>query len=412
MAPPGKTEDPPLPSAATGEAGPRLRGRSRRIGRRVLVVAGIILALNAFTCATWSFFSGRPGALASQVISGALVLGFVGAMLVGFRYSSVWLRTLYAVSAVWIGALNFAFFAALGCWLTEGIVRWAGWPVPRLTLAEVWFGAAFLAVGFGLINARWLRVTRVTVALAHLPEVWHGRTIALVSDLHLGHVLGPGFVRKIITRLRALQPDAVLISGDMFDGTPIGLDRLVADWRGFRPGRGIFYVTGNHDEFAERRIYLEAVRRTGIRVLDNEKISIDGLQIVGVHDSEAHDPAVLRAVLERAQLAAGRPSILVAHQPVNLAVAEAAGISLQLSGHTHRGQVWPWRWLVARIYGRFAYGLNRFGRLQVYTSSGAGTWGPPLRVGTRSEIVLIRLEGEDAAVAAARAARAGAAARG
>jgi uncharacterized protein len=405
MAPPGKTEDLPLPPAASPEASPRPPGRSRRIGRRILVIAGLILALNAFTGASWSFFSGRPGALATQIASGVLVVSFVGAMLLGFRHASVWLRTVYAVSAVWIGALNFAFFAALGCWLTAGIAHLAGWPVPRPALAELWFGAAFLAVGYGLINARWLRVTRVTVALAHLTEAWNGRTLALVSDLHLGHVLGPRFVRKIVARLRSLRPEAVLISGDMFDGTPIGLDRLVADWRGFRPGQGIFYVTGNHDEFAERRIYLEAVRRTGIRVLDNEKIVVNGLQIVGVHDAEAHDPAILTDILERAQLDPGRPSILLAHQPVNLAVAEAAGISLQLSGHTHRGQVWPWRWLVGRIYGRFAYGLNRFGRLLVYTSSGAGTWGPPLRVGTKSEIVLLRLERKDAGLAGSRTAR-------
>jgi predicted MPP superfamily phosphohydrolase len=176
----------------------------------------------------------------------------------------------------------------------------------------------------------------------------------------------------------------------MFDGSPVGLDRLVAPWQRFSPPRGIFYVTGNHDEFAERRIYLDAVGRTGIRVLNNEKVSVEGLQIVGVHDSEAGDPSLLRDILRRAELDPRRPSILLAHQPANLRIAEEEGISLQLSGHTHGGQFWPWIFFVSRIYGRFAYGLSRLGKLLVFTSNGVGTWGPPARVGTKSEIVLLR----------------------
>ena len=127
-------------------------------------------------------------------------------------------------------------------------------------------------------------------------------------------------------------------------------------------------------------------------MLHTEKVDVAGLQIVGVHDSEAGQPEILRQILRRAELDPQRPSILLAHRPVNLAVAEAEGVSLQLSGHTHSGQFWPWNLVVARIYGQFAYGLGRLGRLLVYTSSGVGTWGPPLRVGTKAEIVLIRFE--------------------
>jgi len=127
-------------------------------------------------------------------------------------------------------------------------------------------------------------------------------------------------------------------------------------------------------------------------VLNNEMVSVCGLQIVGVHDSEAADPAALRQILRQAQIDRLHASILLAHKPTNPAVAEEEGVSLQVSGHTHAGQFWPWNLLVSRIYGQFAYGLSRFGQLMVYTSSGAGTWGPPLRVGTKSEIVLIRLQ--------------------
>lgn len=380
----------PESSALPASSSPPGHGGLRRILRFGIVVSAILLGVNAFVCATWSYFFGMRGWLAWQAIPGALAVAFIVTTIVGFRLSNSLLRFVYAVSAAWLGALNYAFFAALACWLADAWAGLVGWPWPRLDIGATFFGAALLTTIYGLSNAAWLRVTRVTVELPHLPEAWTGRTIALVTDLHLGHLSGPGFLRRVIARLRSLQPDAVLISGDMFDGSPIGLDRLVAPWREFSAAKGIYYVTGNHDEFADRALFWEAVKRTGIRVLNNEKISVDGLQIVGVHDSEAGDARELRRLLRRAAIDPRQPSLLLAHQPANLAVAEEEGISLQLSGHTHRGQMWPWNLLVARIWRRFAYGLNRLGRLQVYTSSGAGTWSPPLRVGTKAEIVLIR----------------------
>lgn len=356
------------------------------------VISIILLTVNAFVCATISHFFGLPGWLIWQAIPALLPIAFIATTIAGFRLSNHLLRIIYAISAAWLGALNFAFFAAGACWIFCLPAWLLGWPWSPFDLAAVLFGLAGAISIYGLINSAWLRVTRINVRLPHLPEAWKGRTIALVTDIHLGHISGPGFLERIISRLRLLNPDAVLIGGDLFDGTTVNLDRLVSPWRNYSAPRGIFYVTGNHDEFAERSIYLHAIRRTGVHVLNNEKVVVDGLQIVGVHDSEAEDAAVLRAILRGVRLDSQLPSVLLAHRPVNLVVAREEGISLQLSGHTHQGQLWPWNLLVARIYGPFAYGLHRLGALQIYTSSGAGTWGPPLRVGTKSEIVLLRLE--------------------
>jgi predicted MPP superfamily phosphohydrolase len=364
----------------------------RRMTRFILIVSIILLSVNAFVSATVGYFFGEPDWLLWQLIPAVLPVGFILTAILGFRFSNPLLRFIYGLSASWLGFLNFAFFAAASCWIIAGIAWLIGRPLPRVELASVLFGAAILAAAYGLINAAWLRVTTITVPLPNLPAAWQGHTIALVTDLHLGHLAGPRFLRRVIARLRSLRPEAVLIGGDMFDGSTVGLDRLASAWRGFSAPRGIYFVTGNHDEFAERGIYLKAVERAGIHLLNNEKVSVEGLQIVGVHDSEAGDPRELRTILRRARLDRNAPSILLAHRPVNLAVAEEEGVSLQLSGHTHGGQVWPWNLLVSRIYGRFAYGLHRLEKLLVYTSNGAGTWGPPLRVGTKSEIVLIRLE--------------------
>jgi predicted MPP superfamily phosphohydrolase len=151
-------------------------------------------------------------------------------------------------------------------------------------------------------------------------------------------------------------------------------------------------VTGNHEEFSDSTKYLEAVTRSGIRVLNNEKVTVDGLQIVGVQDRDQANADRFRTILQRADLDRNRASILLAHVPHRLAIAEKEGVSLQLSGHTHGGQIFPFTWFTRRVFREFTYGLKRFGELLVYTSSGAGTWGPPMRVGTRPEILLIEFE--------------------
>jgi hypothetical protein len=355
----------------------------------VSLVVSVVLLAECFVSVTWNRFAARAD-LRWEGASLLLALSFIPATIIGFRHTSPVLRGVYAAAAVWLGTLNYLFFAALAAWIAAGLSHLFGWSLPLRVVVEVAYGAGLVATGAAMINAACLRTTRIVVSLPHLPATWEQRTAALVTDLHLGHISGPRFLRKVIGRLRRLQPDVVLVSGDLFDGTTIGLDRLVADWRSYSPPQGIYYVTGNHDEFAERTIYLRAVEHAGVRVLNNEKVTLDGIQLIGVHDSEGGQPEILREILRRARIDPAQPSILLSHQPRHLPIAEAAGISLQLSGHTHRGQYWPWNWVVARVWGRFAYGLHQLGRLWVYTSSGAGTWGPPLRLGTRSEVVLLR----------------------
>jgi predicted MPP superfamily phosphohydrolase len=349
-------------------------------------------AANAFVCWTWSHFSGTAGWRVWQLFPDLLALAFISCSVMAFRYTSAPLRAVHRVSAWWLGALNFAVFAAVGCWIMAGAFWLAGLPVQRVYIARFFFTASLLMTIYGLINAAWIRVTRITVQLPHLPKAWHGRTAALVTDTHLGPLSGLFFLRRVLKRLGSVRPDVVFISGDLFDGSPVGLKRLVAPWLEFSAPWGVFFVTGNHEEFSDRGVFLNALTGSGIRILNNEKVGIHGLQLVGIHNSEAATPQTLRAILRRVQLDPQQPSILLSHEPINLVVPEEEGVSLQLSGHTHRGQMWPWNLVASRVYGRFAYGLNRLGNLQVYTSSGAGTWGPPLRVGTRAEIVLIQFE--------------------
>jgi len=262
----------------------------------------------------------------------------------------------------------------------------------RRVLVGVLFGFALLASLYGVVNAAWTRVKRITVKLPNLPESWRGRVAALVSDTHLGHVRGYGFMKRIVGMLTRLRPDIVFIGGDLYDGTVARVRELAKPWAKLSAPLGTYFVTGNHEEFSDHTKYVDAVAHSGVRVLNNEKVTVDGLQIAGVHFRDSTNDDHFRAILRGMGLDRNRASILLTHAPDRVQIAEEEGISLQLSGHTHGGQFFPFTWITSRLYGKFVYGLQRLGSLLVYTSYGAGTWGPPLRVGTTPEIVLIQFE--------------------
>lgn len=356
------------------------------------VFASILLSANWLIAATWNAFWGYDTAPVWQWLGPILSLTFVATTILGRRHSSLALRTIYGISATWLGFLNFAVFAALATWLLSALFALTPFqPDPRM-LVSLCFGGAALAGIYGLFNASWLRTTEVTVKLPYLPASWHGRTAALVTDVHLGHLRRTAFTRRIVAQLQRLRPAAVFVSGDLFDGVEADLISLIAPWAKLSTPLGSYYVTGNHEEFSDRSKFIRSLESCGLQVLNNEKVELDGLQLVGIHDGETHDPALYTQLLQRAHLDPHRPSVLLAHQPAHLAIPARAGISLQLSGHTHRGQIWPWHWLAARVHGPYVYGLHPFGEMQVLTSSGAGTWGIPMRVATKCEIVLLRFE--------------------
>jgi predicted MPP superfamily phosphohydrolase len=331
--------------------------------------------------------------LALRVFLTLLSVSFIPATVLSHRYSNFLVRGFYKISATWLGFLHFGFMAAAMIWISYGMAALSRIPLNPRSLAIVLFGIAPFAGVYSMINAASIRVNEITVTLPNLPESWQGRVAAFVSDIHLGHIRGVGFIRRIVTILNRIRPDVVFIAGDMFDGSAVDLSQLVHPWTEFSALYGTYFIAGNHEEFSGDTRYLDALKRSGLCILNNEKVTVDGLQIVGVHYRDSTDPQRFHSILEKARLDKGGASILLAHSPVLLEVAEKAGISLQLSGHTHAGQLFPFTWIVSRIYGPFGYGLNRLGNLMIYTSCGAGTWGAPMRMGTKPEIVLIRFEG-------------------
>jgi uncharacterized protein len=366
---------------------------------RILVAVAIIQSIlflgHWFVYETWIAFWGPSGVLGPALLRpllAVLSVSFVAATLLAFRYFNAFVQVFYRIASVWLGALNFFFVAACSSWIAYGAVQVAGLHIGRPAIAGSLFGLAIVASIYGIINAASIRVKNISVKLPGLPASWRGRVAALITDTHLGHVRGLGFVSRLVAKLRKLGADVVFISGDFFDGTKVDPNLLTAPWKLLAPRFGKYFVTGNHEEFSDPAKYIDAIDRSGIRVLNSEKINLDGLQVVGIPYHDSTDAGHFRRVLESTEIDPTRASILLSHVPHGLTIAEDEGISLQLSGHTHGGQIFPFTWFTNRIFGAFTYGLNRHGKMSVYTSSGAGTWGPPMRVGTQPEIVLIHFE--------------------
>jgi predicted MPP superfamily phosphohydrolase len=259
----------------------------------------------------------------------------------------------------------------------------------REILIEVMIGIAVVASFYGFINAGVTRTTRINVQLPHLPDHWKGKTAVWVSDTHLGPVRNYRFAQDVAAKVNNLNPDILFIGGDLYDVEAVDLGRMIEPFSRISPPLGTYFVTGNHEEFGDNTPFLEAIRRAGIHVLYNEKMDVDGLQIIGVDYRDSRKEDQFRTILEKMDIDHRKPSILLKHTPFHLQVAREQGISLQLSGHTHQGQVFLFRFITSRVYQGYDYGLKWFGDLLVYTSSGAGTWGPPMRIDTKPEIVVI-----------------------
>src|SRR5215469_4649885 len=291
----------------------------------IAIIQVVLLLAHYFLYQTWTFrhVPRHPGWF--QTGLGILSVSFVAASVLAFSYTSGPVRALYKAAAVWMGLLSFLFIAALTSWVLFAVASAAGLGMNFHLMVEALFTIAIALGIYGVWNASWTRITRARVKLENLPNAWRGRKAALISDVHLGHVRNRNFLQRLIAKVLLEEPDLIFIAGDLFDGT--------------------------------------AIAATGVRVLKNEKVNVDGLQIVGVPYRNATSNGDLAAVLRDLSLDRDRASILLTHAPDHPDVAEAKGFSLQLSGHTHLGQFIPWSWMARRIYRQFVYGLSRIGKM-------------------------------------------------
>ena len=267
-----------------------------------------------------------------------------------------------------------------------------------------WSAAAVvvMALGATAIGARNARRTAAVVAvdvpIAGLPPALQGFTIVQISDIHVGPTIKGPYLQAIVDAVNRLEADVIAVTGDLVDGSVAELAAHVAPLAQLQSRHGTFFVTGNHEYYSGANAWIAELQRLDVRVLMNEHVLLAHgtarLLLAGVADPGAHHFEPTHRSSPQAAMA-GAPAdagarVLLAHQPRSAAAAAAAGFDLQLSGHTHGGQFWPWN-LFVRLQQPFTAGLYRLEKLWVYVSRGTGYWGPPKRFGAPSEITRVRL---------------------
>ncbi|MEO3755040.1 metallophosphoesterase [Streptomyces sp. B6B3] len=270
----------------------------------------------------------------------------------------------------------------------------------RFVARGIAVGAAAISVGtvgYGSYAARQLTTKHVTVQLPNLPRAAHGYRIAVASDIHLGPIAGGSHCRRVVDALNATQPDLITVVGDLVDADVDDLRSAAAPLAELSAPDGRFFVTGNHEYFQDPHAWLAYLRELGLVPLENERRELPYFDLAGVNDLEGEGtdhggPDFEAALGDRDPQ---RTSVLMAHQPAQVEDAMDYGVDLQLSGHTHGGQMWPITYLAALSNPTLA-GLERHGETQLYVTRGAGAWGPPVRVGADPDITVISLASPEA----------------
>ena len=354
--------------------------------------------------------AGLHGVLMTAIVVAAatLVLQPIGERLL----RPPWSRAIAWPASLWMGLFFYLFLLVaftdlvlfLGGLVSPKELHAAtGTPEPPTSTAErvrsagvVIVALAFVAAGIRVAR-RGPRLEHVEVEIPRWPAALDGFRIVQISDIHIGPILGRPFSRELTDRVNALDPDLVAVTGDLVDGSVSKLRDEVAPFGDLRGRHGVFFVTGNHDHYSGADGWSSCMEELGFVILRNRRITLEAkgerFELAGVDDHrsgyETFGGEDLDAALE--ELPPDRPVILLAHDPSTFKKACRMGIDLQISGHTHGGQIWPFGYFV-RLAVPFVAGLYRRGQAQLYVSRGTGFWGPPMRLFEPAEIteILIR----------------------
>jgi predicted MPP superfamily phosphohydrolase len=374
--------------------------------------------------------SGLDGQLAGQLALSAGLLLSALLMPLGLTGSRSLPRP-WGDRVSWMALLAMGYFSSLlmltllrdlilvALWLFD--VGWSGqlpWASLHVESVKNVLLLALLLSLAGFLNARrTASVVRVDVPIRGLPMALHGFTLIQITDIHVGPTIKHDYVQRIVDKVNSLKPDVVAVTGDLVDGSVAELHSHVAPLAGLKSRHGTFFVTGNHEYYSGAHAWIVELRRIGLTVLLNEHVVLHhgamgapgapfqgdaqddsqimaALVLAGVTDYSAHhfDPKHLSDPVLALE---GSPEsvavrLLLAHQPRTAPAAAEAGFDLQVSGHTHGGQFYPWN-LFVPLQQPYVSGLNRLQKMWVYTSRGTGYWGPPKRFGAPSEITVLRL---------------------
>jgi predicted MPP superfamily phosphohydrolase len=328
---------------------------------------------------------GKWGRIGLAGLLSCLALCFITAFIWSRSGDHTFLRWFYYSSVLWLGVLvNLLLILGAGLFLFT-LLDWLGIKPDRRTFGIYLLGLTTIYTAYGLYHATQIHINTLSVKIRNIPEKWQGRKIAQISDVHLGLINGAGLAERISDRINQQNVDLVFITGDLFDGTGDHLLETVSPLDRIRAP--IYYIIGNHETYLGLDRVVRAIAQTRIQLLRDKIVELDGVQIIGADYPSRGEKKDIGKLLEKAD--PKKPGLLLFHEPAQVETVRRYNVFLQLSGHTHNGQMWPMKIFTHLIYKGLDYGLHQMGDYALYTSSGVGTWGPPMRIGSTPEIVVI-----------------------
>jgi uncharacterized protein len=321
---------------------------------------------------------------------------FILSMILLHFFNNAVVSALYFISGLWVGILVNFLVVIVGSWFLVGVFKVLHQTPNSFALFIIGIIGTAIALGlsvYGVYNVYHVKINSHKVSIENLPVEWKGKKFVQLSDVHLGSVLGNDYFDKINKDISDIKPDIILITGDLFDGTDKDLDGFIPELKKISAPMGVFYSTGNHDTYIGSGKVKDVVSKTGIRLLDNELVMIDGVQIVGVsYPERLEDINISEKIKSIPGYDPLKPAILSYHEPIQIQSIKDAGVDLMLSGHTHKGQLWPLNYITEQLFKGFDYGFFHWDNFTLYVSCGAGVWGPTMRTSGHDEITVFTLE--------------------
>ena len=356
----------------------------------IAIATLIVVAGHAFLYFSWVHFFRVTNPTLLVILRIGLGLGsisFIGASLLVYRFDNFLTSALYFGASIWLGLLLYFFLGVISLWIIAFIGKILGLNFKMTAIAGLIVSAGLILAAIGFINALNPRLRKIEVSIENLPSGWRGRKAVQISDIHLGFIHGKSFMEQIVRKINAADPDIVFITGDLFDGESDKLGILSEPLNDLHPSLGIYFITGNHETYVGIDKTLSALADKKVNILRDQLIEVDGMQILGIDYPQPGVKKDLNQIM--AMLDHSKPNIVLFHSPVHVDMFKKMGANLQLSGHTHRGQLWPLNYITNKVYDGYDHGIHRDGSYTLYTSVGTGTWGPPIRTGNCPEITLI-----------------------
>lgn len=321
-----------------------------------------------------------------------LSLGFIGSSIFGHYFDNFVSQSLYLLTSSWLGLFSNLFWAVIIFWPAFLLLEKKAEARTLAIIMATMLAAVIMFTVFGYFNAKNIYYRQESVKINNLPAWWQRKKVVQLSDVHLNNIHDEKFFEPIIAKINEEKVAAVFLTGDFFDGMDGNLTAISTELKNLIAEKGIYFISGNHEMYMGLELAEKALAENGVKILDDGKVNVEGLDIAGVKFPE-RDGLRRDLVKELTALDVQAPSIFLYHDPRQVDEVAATGrVSLMLSGHTHNGQLWPYNYFVRWIYGQYAIGRHQVGEMTQFTTTGAGTWGPPIRTTGRPEVVIFTLE--------------------